>query len=87
MAEYHVQFLVNLTFALAYDQVKSILFQNMAMLHIKVKGMQYTTTYRNKLPLHTPLTPEWAQKVKTIFFLKMIILKLKRMTYITTCKQ
>ena len=40
-------------------------------------------------PLRAPSSPEWGQEVKTIFFLKMAMLRitLKRMTHTTTCKQ
>ena len=84
---YH--FMVTLTLALTSNLVKIQLFLNMVMLHIKLKGMKYTTTCKFFLPLRAFLTSECGQKVKTCFFLKMVMLhiKLKRMTHTTTCKQ
>ena len=55
----------------------------------QIKGNEmYDIIQAKSLPLHTPLTPEWGQKVKTVFFLEMVMLhiELKRMTY-TICKQ
>ena len=42
---YH--FMVTMTLALTSVLVKIKLFQYMAMLHIKLKGMKYTTTCKN----------------------------------------
>ena len=49
----------------------------------QIKGNEIFDNIRaNMSPLHAPLVPERGQKVKTIFFLKMVMLhiELKRMT-------
>ena len=51
--------------------------------------MARTTTCNQCLSLHAHLTPEVGQKVKTVFFLKPVMLhiKLKAMIRMITCKQ
>ena len=67
-------------------KAKNQLFQNMVILHIKLKGMKHTTTCKYFALAHI-LDP--CQKVKTFFFLIVVILhiKLKGMKCTTTYKQ
>ena len=72
-----------LTLASASAAVKHQLFQNMVMLHIKLKGMNCKTTYKQLFCItHTLVkrTPEWCQKVKAIFFLKIVMLHAQQHT-------
>ena len=66
------QFLVTLT--LTSDLVEIKLFQNMIKIHIKLKGMKYTT-YKKKIDLTRTL--DVGSKGQTIFFLKMVRLHIK----------
>ena len=66
------QDLVKVT-TLTQSLVENLLFQNMVILHIKLKGMKCGTTYKQKIqPYSHPRPLGWGQKVKTVLFLKMV---------------
>ena len=71
------------------DGVKIPLFQNMVMLHIKLKGIRNAATCKHKFCLYTHLRPlGWGQRSKHFFFLKVVMLhiKLKGMESRAPCK-
>ena len=57
-------------------ETKIKLFQNMVMLHIKIKGDDECSNIQaHNLSLHTPSTPGWGQRSKlgqNIFLLKVV---------------
>ena len=60
-------------------EAKIYLFQNMFMLHIKLKLQFLQHMVGNILPTDTPSTQGWGQKVKPYIFVKevMLLIKLK----------
>ena len=65
---------------------RSILFQKVVMLHIKLEENGVRSTMQaHILSLHTPSVPGAESKVKTFFFLKVVIvhIELKEMTQAT----
>ena len=70
-------------------EVKCQLFQNMAMLHIKLKGYDlYINMVANGLPVDTSLVQVLESKGQNIFCLKEVMLhiKFKGMEHKAPCK-
>ena len=68
---------------------KKQLYQNMVMLHIKLKGMQCTATYKQNFFPFTHPRPMSGVKEKKIFFWKKVLLhiKIKSLPRTTAYKQ
>ena len=58
-------------------EAKIKLFQNMVMLHIKLKLTALAATWQIFCPQTHPLPKGWGQKVKLYLLLKVVILHIK----------